>query len=282
MRWLAACLLALAVGLAACACPGRGRRRVPAADGEDPGALDLRRPRLRAEAVLRLFDALPGVVYTKAPLPESAGCSKPGLREAVRRARHVRHGRRKFSPEEQKAFVALLSARHRGGVAAPQPGRPPAAGLSTRRSSAASSASRPRSSTGRRTAPRPTSTARKSTWTVADKHHPITRGLADFTIHDETYGKCYIAPSVVRAAADRQPEEQSGDRLGKPVRQEPGVLLPTRARFEGVGQPGLSGDPFPRHPLGGRAVESPLALRTGTTSRYRGVRANRTAASRPG
>jgi endoglucanase len=32
--------------------------------------------------------------------------------------------------------------------------------------------------------------------TIADREHPITRGLKDYTIHDEVYGGCYIAPSV--------------------------------------------------------------------------------------
>jgi hypothetical protein len=44
----------------------------------------------------------------------------------------------------------------------------------------------------------------KSTWAhgqdipvkVVDKEHPITKGLADFTIHDETYGGYYVAPGV--------------------------------------------------------------------------------------
>lgn len=31
---------------------------------------------------------------------------------------------------------------------------------------------------------------------VADTQHPITRGLKDFTIHDETYGDCIILPQV--------------------------------------------------------------------------------------
>jgi type 1 glutamine amidotransferase len=31
---------------------------------------------------------------------------------------------------------------------------------------------------------------------IADKEHPITKGLTSFTIHDETYGNCYVAPGV--------------------------------------------------------------------------------------
>jgi len=32
--------------------------------------------------------------------------------------------------------------------------------------------------------------------TIADKEHPITKGLQDFEIEDEVYGKCYVSPSV--------------------------------------------------------------------------------------
>ncbi|MGA2253721.1 MAG: ThuA domain-containing protein, partial [Thermoguttaceae bacterium] len=31
---------------------------------------------------------------------------------------------------------------------------------------------------------------------VADREHPITRGLPDFAIHDEVYNHCYVAPDV--------------------------------------------------------------------------------------
>ena len=44
----------------------------------------------------------------------------------------------------------------------------------------------------------------KSTWShgenipvsIVDREHPITRGLSDFTIHDETYGGYYVVPGV--------------------------------------------------------------------------------------
>ena len=32
--------------------------------------------------------------------------------------------------------------------------------------------------------------------TVADKEHPITKGVKDFKIHDEVYDKYYVAPDV--------------------------------------------------------------------------------------
>jgi type 1 glutamine amidotransferase len=42
--------------------------------------------------------------------------------------------------------------------------------------------------------------------TVADKEHPITRGLADFTIHDETYGEYDVLPSIRVLLTTDQPE----------------------------------------------------------------------------
>src|SRR5689334_8266732 len=31
---------------------------------------------------------------------------------------------------------------------------------------------------------------------IADKDHPITKGLSDFVIHDESYGDFYVSPKV--------------------------------------------------------------------------------------
>ncbi|NQT17857.1 MAG: ThuA domain-containing protein [Planctomycetes bacterium] len=147
-----------------------------------------------AEPFYGMFDAMDNVQYTKAELPKDAGLLKPGLEK-------------KFdcivmydmvggiTPEQQKAFVALLKTgigvvslhhnlgAHRdwdefrkiiGGkfilVDAEIDGKP----------------------------------FKKTPWshdedlkiTVVDKKHPITRGVDDFEIHDETYGVYYTAPGI--------------------------------------------------------------------------------------
>ncbi len=146
------------------------------------------------EPFFAMFDALPGVEYTKAPLPESAGLLKPGLEkdyDVIVMYDMVKG----ISPAEQENFLKLLQqgiglvslhhnlGAHRdwdefvrviGGrffVQETQLG-------------------------GQRYG--------KSGWAhgqdlriiVADPEHPITRGLKDFTIHDETYNNYYTAPDV--------------------------------------------------------------------------------------
>jgi uncharacterized protein len=60
------------------------------------------------EPFFAMFDALPGVEYTKAPLPEKADLFKPGLEkqfDVIVMYDMVRG----FTPEQQKAFVELLN-----------------------------------------------------------------------------------------------------------------------------------------------------------------------------
>jgi type 1 glutamine amidotransferase len=138
-----------------------------------------------------MFDALPGVTYTKAEMPRDAGLLKPALKETCDViVMYDMVG--KISPEQQQAFVALLNegigvvslhhnlGAHRdwgeftkiiGGKFIFGPcefeGKP----------------------------------YTNSTWshgehlkvTVVDPNHPITKGLTDFEIHDETYGGYYTA-----------------------------------------------------------------------------------------
>ena len=66
-----------------------------------------------------MFDALPGVVYTKAPMPQAADLLKPSLKKDydVIVMYDMTPG---FTPEQQKAFVATAQRRDRPGLAAPQ------------------------------------------------------------------------------------------------------------------------------------------------------------------
>ena len=87
--------------------------------------------------------------------------------------------------------------------------------------------------------------------TVVDKQHPITKGISDFMIHDETYHKYYTAPDVKVLLKTEPSEERAADRLGEAVRQEPRVLFHARPRPFGLDQPELPANPRQRHPLGG-------------------------------
>ncbi len=146
------------------------------------------------EPFFAMFDALPDVEYTKAELPKDAGLFKPGLHQDYDVI--VMYDMVKgISPEQQKAFVALLeegigvvSLHHNLGAHRDWDEFKNIIG--------GKFILRNITIEGRK--------HKKSTWshdenlkvTVADKDHPITNGLGDFEIHDETYGGYYTAPDV--------------------------------------------------------------------------------------
>jgi type 1 glutamine amidotransferase len=141
-----------------------------------------------------MFDALPGVTYTKALLPKAFGMLKPGLEKDFDViVRYDMVGR--VSPEEQQAFVELLE-RGIGLVAlhhslGAHPGwsqfRDIVGGVFCQKAEQIG---------GQSYGPSGWEHGQQIRVTVADKEHPITAGLADFTIHDEVYNKCYISPDV--------------------------------------------------------------------------------------
>jgi hypothetical protein len=141
----------------------------------------------------KMFDGMKGVEYKKAAYPEAAEMLKPGLEkecDVVLMYDMIKS----ITPDQQKALVGLLNtgiglvslhhnlAAHegwdefvkiRGGAFFIKPG----------------------TFDGKEYP--------KSTWaegqevkvTIADKDHPITKGMQDFVIHDEVYGGCYVLPS---------------------------------------------------------------------------------------
>ena len=146
------------------------------------------------EPFFAMFDAMEDIEYTKAPLPESADLLKPGLEKAydVIVCYDMVGG---FTPEQQQAFVKLLqtgigyvSMHHNLGAHRGWPkyreivggaylfGPEEIDGVRYPGSNYAHDASVP--------------------VTVVDGDHPITKGMKDFTIHDEVYGRCYIAKDV--------------------------------------------------------------------------------------
>jgi type 1 glutamine amidotransferase len=141
-----------------------------------------------------LFDALQGVTYTKAELPKDADRLKPGLEKDfdVIVMYDMVAG---ISPEQQKAFVALLekgigvvSLHHNLGAHRKWDLWPKIVGGKFIFEDGEIGGQK----------------VTKSGWahgqdlkiTVADKNHPIAKGVADFEIHDETYNKYYVAPGV--------------------------------------------------------------------------------------
>ena len=188
MRWLAALSLALCVaGTIESAC---------AADKPVPIRILLTfgGHGFEEQPFFAMFDALPGIKYTKAEMPKDAGLLKPGLQkdyDAVVMYDMVGG----ITSDQQQAFVELLkqgigvvSLHHNLGAHrnwdeftkiiggrfvfgdVVLEGKP----------------------------------YKSSTWShdellkvkVADAAHPITQGIQDFEIHDETYGGFYTASDV--------------------------------------------------------------------------------------
>jgi len=140
------------------------------------------------------WDALPGVAYTKCELPKDAGMLRPGL-EKEYDAVVLYDMVRTFTPEQQQAFTNLLQAgiglvatHHSLGS---HPGWP-----EYTRIIGGKWIAKPETIDGREYPKSTYSHGEQIHVTVADGEHPITKGLAGFTIEDETYGGFYVSPDV--------------------------------------------------------------------------------------
>lgn len=139
-----------------------------------------------------MFDGLEGVEYTRAQLPESADLLRPGLQEqydAIVMYDMVRD----FTPQQREAFVALLnegiglvSLHHNIGAHGDWDEFPRIIG--------ARFFFREDTIDGQTYPPSTWSQGERIGVTVVDPDHPITRGVEDFEIVDETYGGFYTAP----------------------------------------------------------------------------------------
>ena len=142
-----------------------------------------------------MFDALSGIEYTKAAFPQAAARLKPGLEKDFDVI--VRYDMEKeASPEEEKAFVDLL---HRG------------IGLVSLHHNLCAMQNWPEyqkiiggkylyaamEEGGKRYGPSSyNESGEPVNVTIADREHPITRGLSNFEIRDETYNHYFVEPNV--------------------------------------------------------------------------------------
>jgi uncharacterized protein len=141
-----------------------------------------------------LFDAMPGIAATKAEMPKNADLLKPGLEKQYDcLVMYDMVG--DIKPEQQQAFVDLLkqgigvvSLHHNLGAHRNWP--------EFRQIIGGQFILAPTEIDGKKFAISTWSHDEDLSITVADKTHPITKGIADFKIHDETYGGYYTAPSV--------------------------------------------------------------------------------------
>jgi type 1 glutamine amidotransferase len=142
-----------------------------------------------------MWDRMPGVVYKKVMLPEAGGLLKPGLEKDydVVVLYDMFTG---FTPEQKANFAALMKDSGIGLLALHH-------SLNSHRDWPEYHAmiggkwiDKPETIAGKPYAASTYSHDEEVPVTVADPSHPITKGLAPFTIHDETYGGVYVAPDV--------------------------------------------------------------------------------------
>jgi hypothetical protein len=141
-----------------------------------------------------MFAALPDVVYTKAELPEAADTLKPGLEKDFD-VLVMYDMVPAISDEQQKAFVALLnrgigvvSLHHNLDAHKDWPEFRKIIGgkyLPTQQEIG-----------GKTYGPSHYAEGQEINVIVADREHPITAGIDDFQIHDETYDNYYLSPDV--------------------------------------------------------------------------------------
>jgi type 1 glutamine amidotransferase len=141
-----------------------------------------------------MWDALPGITYTRATMPKDAGLLKPGLEKEYDVV--VTYDMSPdISAEQRKAFLELLDA----GIAF-MPMHHALGGHKKWDEYTKVLGGRylfkPLEADGKTYGPSTYDHDQDLKVTVADRDHPITKGVKDFQIHDETYGKCYVAPGV--------------------------------------------------------------------------------------
>ncbi|MGA2033982.1 MAG: ThuA domain-containing protein [Thermoguttaceae bacterium] len=141
-----------------------------------------------------MFDRLAEVRYKKAPLPESAALLQPDLRKTCDvLVMYDMIGR--ITPQQQRDFIALLergigvvSLHHNLGAHSGWDEFAKIIGGRYLRQS--------KTVQGKTYGPSAYEHDQTIHVTVADRQHPITRGLGDFTIHDETYCHYFVDPGV--------------------------------------------------------------------------------------
>lgn len=167
----------------------------PEADGKIRVLLTTGGHAFETEPFYAMFDGMKDVEYTKAEMPKDAGLLKPGLEKQYDVIVMYDMCKPGISPEQQKAFVDLLntgiglvSLHHNMG--AHQDWEEFAHIIGGKFFTA------PGKIDGKQ--------YEKSGWahggtldvTVVDKNHPVTRGVENFQIHDETYNNYYTAPDA--------------------------------------------------------------------------------------
>jgi len=191
MRHLSCFALAGVVLTALCAAPARA---------DDPGEGKIRvlltygGHGFDQKAFFAMFDAIPDIAVTRAELPKQADLLKPGLEKQFDVI--VMYDMcRGMKPEQQQALaellkkgIGLVSLHHNLGAHGGWD--------EYRKIIGGQFILKDCEIDGTKWKTTPWKHGEDLEITVADKDHPITKGIDDFQIHDETYGKFYTAPGI--------------------------------------------------------------------------------------
>lgn len=189
VRCVVAFFLVLALGLL---CPSASKGADPStAGGKIRVLLTYGGHDFEEKPFFAMFDALPNIKMTKAPLPQSAGLLKPGLEKDYDVI--VSYDMDNTIPPEQlkpfgellKKGIGLVALHH--NMAAHQNWE------EYRHIIGGKFVLKAMDIDGKKYGVSGWDHDQEVPVTIADKDHPITRGLKDFTIHDEVYNKFYVA-----------------------------------------------------------------------------------------
>ncbi len=167
-----------------------------------------------------IFDGMEGITYDRAPLPKAFEQLKPGLEEKYDVV--VRFDMIKSVPQKQRdAFTALLKERGIGLVSLHHNLGAHRDWPEYRNIIGGSYLFKAMEIDGKQYPKSTYAHWKRTDFKVVDGEHPITKGVGDFKITDdtETYDKCYLAPGVkVLVTTDQQrstPEQVWVTRYGK-------------------------------------------------------------------
>jgi hypothetical protein len=146
------------------------------------------------KAFYAMFDAMPDVRYTKAEMPAQADLLKPGLQKQYD-VIVMYDMNPKLTAPQREAFVNLLQEGI-GVVALHHNLGANRDWAEYRKIIGGKYIFADCEIDGKKYHPTPWKHGETIPVTIVDHEHPITRGLADFTIHDETYGPFYVSPAA--------------------------------------------------------------------------------------
>ena len=147
------------------------------------------------EPFYAMFDAMKDVEYTKAKMPDDAGMLKPGLQEKFDCIVMYDMCRPAINPEQRKDFKALLNTGI--GLVSMHHNLGAHDGWDEfRKIIGGQFVLTDREIDGKAFKKTPWAHDQVLNIKVVAKDHPITRGVKDFTIPDETYGLFYMEPGI--------------------------------------------------------------------------------------